>query len=208
MPVGPINVTIINEGVRRGFFWAMMIGLGAVAMEVVYCTVGFAGVATVFSSQLVRAAMELISFMLMVFLGMKYLLAHSMATHTHTADVMEEKLHPHSAFFIGFVRVLGNPGVLLLWVTLASAFASHEWVDDNWTSRSACIIGVTIGATAWFLLMSYTISLKHKQLSTQTLIRMAHISGICLLTFAGVLGLRIVMMLYKHHQALRGSNLM
>ena len=26
MPVGPINVTIINEGVRRGFFWAVMIG--------------------------------------------------------------------------------------------------------------------------------------------------------------------------------------
>jgi threonine/homoserine/homoserine lactone efflux protein len=36
VPVGPINLTIMNEGARRGFFWAMMIGLGATAMEVIY----------------------------------------------------------------------------------------------------------------------------------------------------------------------------
>ena len=29
IPVGPVNLTIMNEGARRGFFWAIMIGLGA-----------------------------------------------------------------------------------------------------------------------------------------------------------------------------------
>ena len=29
IPVGPINLTILNEGARRGFWWAAMIGLGA-----------------------------------------------------------------------------------------------------------------------------------------------------------------------------------
>ena len=29
IPVGPINLTILNEGSRRGFLWAMLIGLGA-----------------------------------------------------------------------------------------------------------------------------------------------------------------------------------
>jgi threonine/homoserine/homoserine lactone efflux protein len=202
MPVGPINVTIINEGARRGFFWAVMIGMGAAVMELVYCGLGFAGFATFFNSKLVKAAMELISFMLMVFLGLKYLLAHSVATHTKGADRMEERLHPHSAFMIGFVRVLGNPAVLLLWITLASAFAAHEWVADDWASRAACITGVAVGAVAWFFLLSYTVSLKHRQLSTQTLVRMAHISGLCLLGFAGILGIRIILMLAKHHQVI------
>ena len=26
---GPINLTLLNEGARRGFFWAFCIGLGA-----------------------------------------------------------------------------------------------------------------------------------------------------------------------------------
>src|SRR6266550_616059 len=33
VPVGPINLTIINEGARRGFNWASLIGLGAVVMD-------------------------------------------------------------------------------------------------------------------------------------------------------------------------------
>ena len=41
IPVGPINLTIMNEGARRGFKWAALIGLGAVVMEVIYCTFAF-----------------------------------------------------------------------------------------------------------------------------------------------------------------------
>ena len=33
IPVGPINVTIIHEGVERGFRWGFLIGAGSVLME-------------------------------------------------------------------------------------------------------------------------------------------------------------------------------
>jgi threonine/homoserine/homoserine lactone efflux protein len=199
IPVGPINVTIINEGARRGFRWALLIGFGAVAMEMIYCALGFAGFATFFDSKLIKAAMELISFMLMVFLGFKFLFLHSIQTVSKSAEVVEEKLHPHSAFMIGFVRVLGNPGVLLLWVTLAGAFASHDWVEDNWNNRAACVAGVGIGAAIWFVLLSYFISLRHQQMSPKTLIRMSQFSGAFLLAAAAAIGIRIVLMLARSH---------
>ena len=31
----------------------------------------------------------------------------------------------------GFVRVLGNLGVLLFWIVLAANFMSHDWVEDT-----------------------------------------------------------------------------
>ena len=34
MPVGPVNLTIINEGARCGFKRAMLVGLGAATMDV------------------------------------------------------------------------------------------------------------------------------------------------------------------------------
>jgi L-lysine exporter family protein LysE/ArgO len=203
IPVGPINVTIVNEGARRGFRWALMIGAGALTMEVIYCTLGFAGFATFFDSKVIKAAMELISFMLMVFLGFKFLFLHTMQTHSKSADLVEEKLHPHSAFMIGFVRVLGNPAVLLLWITLAGAFSSHDWVENSWSSRASCIAGVGIGAALWFLLLSYLVSLKHKELSPTTLMRMSHISGGFLLVVALAIGVRIVIMLSKHQGSLK-----
>src|SRR6266481_9273685 len=77
VPVGPINLTIINEGARRGFKWAFLIGLGAVAMEVIYCAMAFTGFASFFTGGYVKAAMELFSFVFMLFLGLRFLLAKS-----------------------------------------------------------------------------------------------------------------------------------
>jgi len=56
IPVGPVNLTIMNEGARRGFFWAMMIGLGATAMEVIYCFIAFTGFASFFSRGYVKGS--------------------------------------------------------------------------------------------------------------------------------------------------------
>src|SRR5262245_56619753 len=113
IPVGPINLTIMNEGARRRFFWAMMIGLGATTMEVIYCFIAFTGFASFFSRGYVKAAMELFSFVFLLFLGIKFLFAKSVASPpVHlgaAADRIEirikERLHPHSAFMTGLVRV-------------------------------------------------------------------------------------------------------
>src|SRR6476661_270688 len=77
IPVGPINLTIMNEGARRGFFWAMMIGLGATSMEVIYCFIAFTSLASFFERGYVKAIMELGSFVFFIFLGLKLLLAKS-----------------------------------------------------------------------------------------------------------------------------------
>src|SRR5215468_11219826 len=77
IPVGPINLTIMNEGARRGFFWAFMIGLGATAGEIFYCFIAFTGFASFFSQGLVKAIMELSSFVFMLFLCIKFLMVKS-----------------------------------------------------------------------------------------------------------------------------------
>jgi threonine/homoserine/homoserine lactone efflux protein len=198
IPVGPVNVTIINEGAQRGFLWAVMIGFGAIVMEVIYCAVGFAGFSTLlFTSRLVKAAMELISFLLLLYLGLKYLAARSVPASNPAVAKFEEKLHPHSAFMIGFVRVLGNPIVLLFWIAVAGAFTSHEWISPGWPARGSFFAGVGLGGSLWFLLLSYIVSLRHGRFSTHTLLRMSQVSGALLLCVALILGVRIVTLLAR-----------
>ena len=62
IPVGPINLTIINEGARRGFFWALMIGCGSVLMESIYCAIALAGFSAFLGLEMVKSTMELLSF--------------------------------------------------------------------------------------------------------------------------------------------------
>ena len=152
IPVGPINLTILNEGTRRGFKWAALIGLGATSMEVIYCFIAFTGFASFFTRGYIKAAMELFSFVFMLFIGMKFLLSKSVqALPVHlgaTADRLEvrlqERLHPRSAFMTGLVRVMGNVGVLVFWIILAANFISREWVSPDWPGKLACVAGVAV----------------------------------------------------------------
>jgi threonine/homoserine/homoserine lactone efflux protein len=193
IPVGPVNVTIINAGARRGFRHAFFIGLGAAAMEVLYALVSFAGFAQFFTSRWLRAVMELASFAVMLVLGLKYLLAPTAPVNVpHAVAVVERRLHPHTAFMTGFVRVLGNPATLLWWIAVAATLLAHEWVDDTWPERLACVAGIGLGALAWFTKLGYAVSLGHGKFSTRTLVLMARTSGALLLAAALVIGGRLV----------------
>jgi len=195
IPVGPINISIVNEGARRGFGWAFLIGLGATIMEVIYCAIAFAGFTHLFDSRVVKATMELVSFLLMFFLGVKYLLAHSLPATTRSVESIEHRLHPHTAFWTGFVRCLGNPGVLLFWITISATFISHDWMDDTWQSKGMCLLGVTLGCFSWFTLLSFLVSRGHGRFSTNTLLRMSQFSGASLLIVSLVMGGRLVKLL-------------
>jgi threonine/homoserine/homoserine lactone efflux protein len=206
VPVGPINLTILNEGARRGFFWAFMIGLGATAMEVIYCFIAFTGFSTFFSKGYISAAMELFSFVFMLFLGVKFLLAKSVsqpAVHFGArADQFEarigQRFNPRSAFMTGLVRVMGNVGVLVFWIILSATFISREWVTPDWPGKLACVTGVALGTGGWFVGLSWVVSLGHGKWSEKTLLRMEHLSGVGLLILALVHGGIIIHNLAEH----------
>ena len=207
IPVGPINLTILNEGARRGFKWAALIGLGATTMEVIYCFIAFTGFASFFTRGYVKAAMELFSFVFMLFIGTKFLFAKSVqAKPVHlgaAADKievrLEERLHPHSAFMIGLVRVMGNVGVLVFWIILAANFISREWVTPDWPGKLACVAGVAVSTGGWFTGLSWVVSLGHGKWSEKTLLRMEHFSGASLLVLALIHGGTIIWEMHNHH---------
>src|SRR5215831_11123308 len=192
IPVGPVNLTILNEGARRGFFWAMLIGLGATTMEVIYCFIAFTGFASFFTQGYVKAAMELFSFVFLLFLGVKFLMAKSveippvsLGRAANRIEVrIKERFQPHSAFFTGFVRVMGNVGVLVFWIILAANFISREWVSPDWPGKLACVAGVALGTGLWFAGLSWVVSLGRGKFSAKTLLRMEHLSGVGLLVLA------------------------
>jgi threonine/homoserine/homoserine lactone efflux protein len=200
IPVGPINLTILNEGARRGFRWAMLIGLGASLMETIYCAISFTGYSSFFSAGFVKAMMKVFSFLFLIFLGTKFLMAKSVNTPiTQKIEArLGEKLHPHSAFMTGFVRVMGNLGVFALWLVLAANLMSHDWVTDRFGAKAACVGGVALGTNTWFCGLSFAVSRGHGRFSEKTLLRLQHFSGICLITLGLINGVLIALQLAKH----------
>ncbi len=112
--------------------------------------------------------MELFSFGFMLVLGLKFLFSTSVPGADSIGEKLETKLHPHTAFMTGFVRVMGNPGVLLGWIILGAYFISHELVAPTWAGKAACVAGVALGTGSWFMGLRVTpFHLGHKKLRRQ-----------------------------------------
>jgi threonine/homoserine/homoserine lactone efflux protein len=202
IPVGPINLTIMNEGARRGFKWGLMIGLGATLMEVLYCALAFTSFASIFSRGYVGAAMQIFSFAFMLFLGFRFLVNTTVPMVEDLGRRIEhridEKLHPRSALWTGFVRTMANPGVLLLWIVLGANFISRGWVEPNGRGKISCLIGVAVGVGLWFVGLSWAVSLGHRKLSERSLRKMEIGSGIGLLLLAMAHGVHLAWQLARH----------
>ncbi len=202
IPVGPVNLTIMNEGARRGFKWAALIGLGATVMEVLYCALAFTSFASFFSKGYVEAVMQVFSFAFMLFLGLKFLMAKAVPVMDQLEQRIEQgierKLHPHSAFMTGFVRTMSNPGVLLCWIVLGANFISRGWVEPNGRGKLACLSGVAVGVGLWFFGLSWAVSLGHRKFSEQTMLRMERGSGVGLLILGMAHGVHLAWQLAKH----------
>jgi threonine/homoserine/homoserine lactone efflux protein len=191
IPVGPINLTILNEGAQRGFSWAVFIGLGAAVMDAVYCAISFTGMSHVINHGFPKAFMQVMSFVFLLFLGFKFLMAQSVKVPTKLDSAseklearLERKIRPHSAFATGFVRVLANLGVLVAWVVLTANLMSHDFVVDSLAARAACVVGVFTGTSLWFVILSYGVSRGHGKFDEKTLVRLQHVSGLCLISTA------------------------
>jgi threonine/homoserine/homoserine lactone efflux protein len=202
IPVGPINVTIINEGARRGLLWASLIGFGASAMEVIYCALAFTGFASFFNGIVLKAAMELVSFIFILYLAIRFLKTKEVSGCTSVGEKLGERLNPHSAFGVGFVRVMLNPGVFLCWVVLGASFKARDWVGHSFSDVFWCVAGVGAGTSAWFTGLSYAVSRGHGKFTEKTLLRMEHGSGLVMLGLAVAEGVHIVVQMVQHKMQL------
>jgi threonine/homoserine/homoserine lactone efflux protein len=201
IPVGPINLTILNECARRGFKWGVMIGLGATAMETTYCFIAFTGLAAFFMQGWVNTGMQLISFFFLLYLGIKFLRAKSITTtppirfgaaSDKIEAQLEQRFHPHSAFMTGFVRVMGNLGVLIFWIILAANLITRGLVAPSWGGKCACVAGVALGTGLWFTSLSWVSAMGQNRFSNKTLLRIEQASGVVLLGVASVHGATLV----------------
>ena len=192
VPVGPINVAIMEEGIQNGRKQAFIIAIGALLMEMIYCIIAFSGFATLFSDKIILATVELISFLAVTFFGIKYLMINAVTVQGKRAKVVENRLSPHTAFWTGFVRVLVNPNVLLFWIMISAVLISNQTIQAEWKSRMACVIGAAIGIGSWFTLLVIGSARAKNRFSDKTLVKFSQISGVLLLLLSIIIAVRLI----------------
>lgn len=195
IPVGPVNLTVINTALRRGFLQAFLAGIGAVCADTLYATVLMAGHTAILDKPSVRQAMQITSIVVITIFGIRQLMFREEkfeARDEARAEKVEARWHHPRAFLLGFVLTLSNLSLVILWATLSSLLFEREWVSPELSSRLMCSGGVFFGGAVWFTVLAFSVSRAHQKVKPRTLTLLVRSCGVVFLVFAALLAARLI----------------
>ncbi|NUM79549.1 LysE family transporter [bacterium] len=185
IPIGPISVSIIDTSFRKGFWQAFTIGLGALVIDIVYCTIGVFSI-TVFQSQIEMLFLPM-GFPVLTFLGGRLM-------YMGFKDQYSQTFHPPTHkditknFSLGFILYLTNPLAIGFWVIALGLIFSYQLIRQHMHDQISFIAGMAIGTTLWFFLLAKTVAWRRKTISEQTIRKISMATGIVLIACGFYLG--------------------
>lgn len=194
VPVGPVNLTVINQALRNGFLRAFLVGLGAVSAETLYATLLLAGHSSVMNKPHVRIVLHVTAVVVIVAVGIRSLFfrLEKFQASAAAAEKVDEQWHHPQAFLLGFIMTISNLMLVVLWATLAAVLFAREWVLPAAISRAACSVGILGGGTVWFAMLAYFVAHAHRRVKLETLTLLVRGCGVVLLGFAALLAVKLI----------------
>ena len=122
IPIGPINVWVINTKIKKGSLNAMSIALGGSLMDFIYFFLIMSGLSFIEFNENTIQILKTVGIILIFALGVKELFAKTV----DSADFKKEKeFHKLvGAFFLGVVLYTSNPTLIFSMTALAAFIKS------------------------------------------------------------------------------------
>ena len=202
VPVGPVNLTVINQALRRGFGVAFLVGLGAIIAESLYATLMLWGHSSILHQpqvfgiprKSVVLGLRIVAVAVITALGLRYLLfrPERIDASEVAAERLDERWHHPQSFILGFALTISNLMLMVLWATIVTLLFAHEWVTRTRPSRVLCVLGVLIGGSAWFSMLAFFVSRAQRRIKAGTLTLLVRGCGVVFLGFAALLAYKLI----------------
>ncbi|MGE4547260.1 MAG: LysE family translocator [Desulfurella sp.] len=147
VPIGPINILIINEALQS-YKNAFLIGLGAMCADITYLTLIFFGIFTHVSER--SFIFHAISFFGSVFLiYLAYKIFKSRAIDSSKLKTQKHFKSSIKSYSKGYALTILNPYTIFFWASMLA------YVNQNNLHFGFTVIGLISAITLWITLMPF-----------------------------------------------------
>lgn len=181
-PLGPVNILVIRNAIRRGFVAALLIGLGAVVADVLYAAAAAYGVSWV--SHLIEAYAR----PLMIAGGLLLVVTGVWLARKRLEIAPVEGEEPQAAKLLGkmlaaFGLTMSNPGEFFGFIAIFGTMSGVLRLHDDWARPPTVIAGVALGGALWWLFLSFLVSRFKSRISEKALSVISRWTGILIAAF-------------------------
>ncbi len=180
VPIGPVNIAVIDAAFRTTFRRAAVIGIGGAIGDGAYALAGALGIERVLDSHpAVPPVLYTVSGIVLFWFGIRTLRSAPLLPLGSPRPDAEDKRSTWSAIFLGFTLVMLNPAAIVTWIFIVGSFMQGA---DTATGGVAAF-GVFIGSLSWFLFVGYMTS-RGKSVHGNKIELITRVVGYLLLVFA------------------------
>jgi threonine/homoserine/homoserine lactone efflux protein len=190
VPIGPVNVAVIDAAYRHTLQRAIAVGLGGACADGLYAALGMLGVKPLLQKYpTVPPILYAVSGVVLLVYG--FLTARSQPVTPASHDAPAAGPVPGemwSGFRIGLALIVLNPAAGVTWVVVIMGSIIPETTTINGV---ACVIGVLLGSFGWFALVAY-LTRKGKHVLGDKAAWIPRVVGVALMAYAVYLLARAV----------------
>jgi threonine/homoserine/homoserine lactone efflux protein len=185
--IGPISLLCIRTVLRGALGAGVAIGAGAAVIDASYALLGALGAGQLLAVDALQVVLGVAGAAVIAWLGLRTL--WSAFRVRLGGESVEEVASPGRAFLTSLAATASNPSTILSWAAVFAAASTASAVDGTAQTLLLCA-GVGCGTLTWFTTLSLTMAAVRSRVGDRLLGLVDVASGIGLLFFAGLLGVR------------------
>ncbi len=184
VPVGPVNIYIFSQTLKRDFFHGMMAGLTTALLDLTYCLVALVG----FFHISVNIAnygywLKIAAGVVLLFLGLKLF---------HDARVFKFRVREKDAVIIKsprpllgvFLLYISNPSLYAFWIAVAGFVTAHGLLREGFWPAVFFALSCGLGAMVWYFFLVRIVSHYQAKIQENTFKKLLWVLGTMLVCFS------------------------
>jgi threonine/homoserine/homoserine lactone efflux protein len=194
IPIGPVNVWVVNTLIKRDFNSAFAIALGGCLMDFIYFMVVLTGLSFFDFTPKIILFFKILGVAFLFLFGLKELLVKS---RNLNLDEQSEtnKTTLVGFFLLGVVIYSSNPALIVSMSALAAAIKSWNFFDYNLINYLSLSLGISLGSACWFYLLLKIVQKYENKIPQRFYANFSRVSGVLIV----IISLYMAFKVYKEN---------
>ncbi|GIP54553.1 LysE family transporter [Paenibacillus vini] len=192
-PIGPVNAAQLDKGIRGGFLPAWLVGLGAIAADIIYMLLVYFGVIHFLNTPFMKSFLWLFGFFILTYTGIDSL---KQAGKLSLSE-MRGREPLMKSFMSGFMMSLSNPLSILFWLGIYGSVLAQTAATSNARDLVINSCAIIAGVLLWDVTMAGFASIFRKILTDRVIRTISVLSGLSLIGFGLYFGYEAVLLLLE-----------
>ena len=167
IPLGPINIYVVTQTLKRDFFHGILGGLTAAVLDIIFCLAALIGIGQILAViQRYSLLLKLLAALLLTAIGIRLILqARRFDESTWGEKPTRKTPRPMLAVVLLYIS---NPALYGFWLGAAGMVTAHGWVPSRSPKAWLFSLAVGVGSVLWYFLLVRYVAKHHHLIGAKT----------------------------------------